>query len=53
MKSPGTQIGGALAGGLVATALMDTLVAKGILTATDARNVLLKVPQGNGRRRHA
>jgi hypothetical protein len=37
-----TQVGGALAGGLIATALMDTLVAKGVLSAGDARNVLLK-----------
>jgi hypothetical protein len=34
--------GGALAGGLIAPALMDTLVAKGILTADDARSVLIK-----------
>ena len=32
----------ALAGGHIATALVDTLVAKGVLTAKDARNVLLK-----------
>jgi hypothetical protein len=35
--------GGALAGGLIAPALMDTLVAKGILTADDARSVLIKL----------
>jgi hypothetical protein len=34
METQDTQIGGALAGGLIATA-------QGILTATDARNVLL------------
>jgi hypothetical protein len=38
----GKDIGGAIAGGLIATALMETLVAKGVLTADDARNVLIK-----------
>ena len=37
------DIGGALAGGLIATELLETLVAKGYLTDTSARHLLLKV----------
>jgi hypothetical protein len=37
------DIGGVLAGGLIATELLETLVAKGILTNANARHLLLKV----------
>ena len=36
------DIGGALAGGLIATELLGALVSKGILTNVDAHRLLLK-----------
>jgi hypothetical protein len=36
------NIGGALAGGLIATALLDVLLAKGLIARTDVRHVLNK-----------
>jgi polyhydroxyalkanoate synthesis regulator phasin len=42
------DIGGVLAGGLIATELLDTLVTKGLLTKDDARGVLQRVARSIG-----
>ena len=39
------EIGGALAGALIATSLLETLVAKEILTIANARHLVLKAIQ--------
>lgn len=42
------EIGGAIAGGLIATELLDTLISKGYLSRTEARDVLRRAIKSIG-----